>query len=315
MQFIDNLSLKNLKTIIIADYPSLKIKSTKIINNGWDFLALEINNKYIFRFPRQQTSELIDYKNNIERMRAEIRVLNGLKNKISLQIPKVKYVGKKFAYFGYQKINGQKLSMSIIKKLNDRQYNQLVADVAKFLKEIHKALSLKQAKKLGVLYENYDSYHQLITSKIIRPKKITDQKIYNFIVDTVKEYKKMIPKKQLNVFLYNDLHGDNMAFDKSRGRLNGIFDFSDVMIGDIHLDFIYHFDINFMQDLINKYQQITNIKNLNKRRAIIYTRINEISDLAAVINQPNCQVYKRVIKDLKKWQKEKNIYYEKIFAR
>ena len=309
MLFLKNLKLNNLIKIISSDYPGLKIKNKKILNDGWDFLALEINKNYIIRFPKAMKCELNDYGDNIKRMQVEIKVLAHLQNKISLPIPNVKLTGKKYAYFGYKKIRGVNLTKKIIWSLTKKQYKKLIFDLANFLNEIHSALTAGQAKQLGVLQEDYASYSDLIIAKIIKPKKIKDKQILNFIIKTTKEYQAMIKKKMVNVFLYNDLHGDNMAFDIKKKKLNGIFDFSDVMVGDINLDFncLYRFGQKFLEDIIKNYSRLSDRK-LDKRRIILYSWINEISDLALCINRPNSKIYKNVIKEIRGWIRKQDTY-------
>jgi aminoglycoside 2''-phosphotransferase len=303
MKFLKDLRLKNLIKTIQSDHPKLIIKNYRVINDGWDFLVLEVNHEYIFRFPRQMKSLLSDYKTNTERMRMEINVLDNLKGKTSLTIPKVIFQGKKYAYFGYKKILGKKLTPKMIKSLDKRQYQKLICDLTNFLFQIHSSIDAQKAKKLKILRENYASYSNLIIAKILKPKKIKDKLTYNFITKIVLEYQTMIRDTKDEAFLYNDLHGDNMAFDTSRQKLNGVFDFSDVMFGDINLDFnpLCRFGLDFVKQILNEYSRVSGKKNLNVRKIFVYYLINGISDLASVIYKPKSKVYRNGLKEIKQW--------------
>lgn len=297
MKILTNYNLEAIKQLILADFPSLKIDSVDLVDNGWDNLVVEINNNLIFRFPK-------DKEVNFE---TEIKVLGILKGKISLQIPKVEFLGKSFTYMGYRKVQGGNLTEEILNSLSDEQREKLTFDLANFLYEIHKAISLDEARKLGVEEEDLPSYSHSIKSVLL--SKITDKGVLDFIGTTTVEYEGMLQEKVELVFLYNDLHTENMAFDATAKKLNGIFDFGDVMIGDVNMDFypLYKFDPYFMKAVAEKYQALTKRK-LNLRRMVVYGRINELSDLAELIDQPESTVYKNAIMRIQKWNKEMDLF-------
>ena len=107
-----------------------------------------------------------------------------------------------------------------------------------------------------------------------------------------------------------------MAFDVATKKLNGVFDFGDVIIGDINMDFygLYKFDPYFMKDVAEKYQELTNRK-LNLRRMVIYGRINELSDLAELIDQPESIVYKNAMMRIEKWSKEMDLFRKWLYEK
>lgn len=297
MKIIHKFDLETIKDAIVNDFPDLEIKNMKLIDNGWDNVVIEINDELIFRFPK-------DEEVNFE---TEIKVLEILKEKISLQIPKIEFLGKSFTYMGYQKIQGGSLTPEIFASLNSEQKEKLTLDLANFLREIHSAISVDEAKKIGVEDENLPSYSHSIKS--VLPNKIQNKSVLDFMETTLKEYGGMIEEKVELVFLYDDLHTENMAFDATAKKLNGVFDFGDIMIGDVNMDFypLYKFDPYFMKSVAEKYQELTKHK-LNLRRMVIYGRINELSDLAELIEQPESTVYKNAIMRIEKWNKEMDLF-------
>jgi hypothetical protein len=111
------------------------------------------------------------------------------------------------------------------------------------------------------------------------------------------------------VCLYNDLHNENIAFDYKLKKINWIFDFSDILIWDINMDFLsfYYFDTEFMEQIVYKYQELSWIK-LNLRHIVIFARIEEISDLAEFIDKKDSEIYKEAILKINKWLKEIDIF-------
>lgn len=299
MKIIPNFDLKTIQSVISSDFPELKVEKITLIDNGWDNVVVEINDNIIFRFPK-------DDGVNFD---VEVKILDILKDKISLQIPKIEFLGKSFTYMGYPKIQGSNLTSEIFNSLNSEQKEKLTFDLANFLREMHESISPDEARKLGVENEDMPSYSRSIKEVLL--KKISDKQILGFTEATIKEYEGMIQEKVELVFLYNDLHTENMAFDATAKKLNGVFDFGDIMIGDVNMDFypLYKFNPYFMKAVAEKYQELTSRK-LNLRRMVVYGRINELSDLAELIDQPDSTVYKNAIIRIKKWDKELDLFRE-----
>ena len=299
MKIIPDFNLETIQKAIVADFPDLKIDSINLIENGWDNVVVEINSNLIFRFPK-------DSEVNFD---VEVKVLDFLKDKISIQIPKIEFLGKSFTYMGYRKVHGGNLTEAIFDSLSDEQKEKLTFDLANFLREMHGSISPDEAQKLGVEDEDLPSYSRSI--KEVLPKRISDKQILDFTEATIREYEGMIQEKVELVFLYNDLHTENMAFDATAKKLNGVFDFGDVMIGDMNMDFypLYKFNPFFMKAVAEKYQELTGRK-LNLRRMVIYGRINELSDLAELIDRPESTVYKNAIIRIEKWNKELDLFKE-----
>ena len=288
---LKNLSLTRIRQIIQSDFPEIKIKSARLIANGWDNIVVEINGEYIFRFPKKKDECRTD---------VEIKLLKFLKNKISLLIPRIEFFGNKYVYFGYRKIQGVPLTKKILDSLKKEEREKLIFDIANFLFEFHNFFSLRKARQLGLKNEDHFSYYTIISNKLF--KKIGNDKIAEFVKRVLEDYKSIKIKKSEIVSLYNDLHEDNMAFDLKKKQLNGIFDFGDVMTGDLNREFCYLFRLDpvIMQEIISKYQKISGRK-IDIERVKIYAKINEMSDLSFYVDKPNSKIYYKALKNIRKW--------------
>jgi hypothetical protein len=100
-----------------------------------------------------------------------------------------------------------------------------------------------------------------------------------------------------------------MAFDASAGRLNGIFDFGDVAIGDLHREFgpLYRLNRDVLERTARNYEQLTGI-TLSLRRIVVIERVNSLSDLAETIDQPGNVVPGKVMAEINQWLREPDIY-------
>jgi aminoglycoside phosphotransferase (APT) family kinase protein len=300
MKILPWFDTKTIQNVIISDFPDFKIEKIILINNSWDNLVAEINDRYIFRFPKDD-----GIGKNFKR---EIKILDLLKNKITLAIPEVKFFGKVFVYMGYEKIPGGDLTPEIFTTLNLAEKQKLIFDLANFLKEIHEVFSFEKARELGVEDEALPTYSTM--AKKFLPK-IKNSMVLDFIQKTCDEYDVMTKEQPELVFLFNDLHTENMAFDYDNKKLNGIFDFSDLAIGDVNLDFhpFCKFDPYFMKAVAEKYQELTG-RRLSLRRMVIYSRINELCDLAEFIDRPESRVYKNAMERIDKWLLKMDLFKE-----
>ncbi|HZS45255.1 MAG TPA: aminoglycoside phosphotransferase family protein [Blastocatellia bacterium] len=302
-QILPNFDPETVRRVIQNDLPDLKIEAISLIENGWDHLVADINGQWIFRFPKSAHI----YSNADLRFEVEVVILNLLKNKITLSIPRIEFLGKSFTYMAYQKIPGNCLTREVFDRMNQTEKEKLVFDLANFLFEIHNSLTVEEARKLGIRDENLPSYSDLVKAVLL--KHMTDRLVRSFAEETLKEFEAINPTEDELVFLYNDLHTDNMAFDDVNRKLNGVYDFGDICVGDVNMDFypLYKFDPNFMKAVVEKYQEFSG-RRLNLRRMVIYGRMGELCDLAEYIDKPQSPVYQNALHRVIKWQSEMDIF-------
>lgn len=283
---------------IIEKEADIKVHSITLLDNGWDNVAFDINNEYIFRFPK-------GHGTNFD---VELKLLQILKGKTTIPIPNPEFIGGDVAYMGYKKLLGRDLTPELYGVMTDEQKDKLAADYAQFAFEIHNALSLEQAKKLGVKIE--DSFKHVPTIEaILTQEKFSNFNILTFAKETLDEYTKTVDEKELLSFIYGDLHTENIAFDPVTKQLNGIFDFGDACIADIHFEFapIYKFSTELLESTVAKYETLTNMK-LSLRKIVLRGRMNELGDLTEFIDQPDSEIYLKAMRRMSQWIKEKDIY-------
>ena len=292
--------MQNYKAIIEADFPELEIGEVKIHDDSWDNVAVEVNGEYIFRFPEKKEGTENPFA-------VEVRALKYLQDKITLPIPNPTFTGKTVPYMGYRKIPGERLSTELYDSLTKAGKQRLVSDLANFLWEIHQSMTPEEAQAMDVKTEHPLIFVQQILSVLLQ--QITDETLLDFIQNTAAEFEEVVQQKSIAVFLHNDLHETNMAFDPVARKLNGIFDFGDIATGDIHSDFnpLYSFNRDLLERVVLRYQELSG-RTLSLRRIVLYDRINSLSDLAEVIDKPESEVYQHVLRRIAHWKKELGIY-------
>jgi Phosphotransferase enzyme family len=279
--------INKFKKIIKKDYPSFNIESIKRLKAGWCNFVVEVNKSYIFRFPKKDDVNLD----------MEAKILKILKNKITLEIPVYKFFGKKDRYVGYKKIIGQPLTVALLKSLSFNSKELLVSDMAQFLYEFHTLLPITKAKQLNLNSDNHKWRPEVIQRYVIG--KLTDKKLLNFIESNLDQYLELIKDKSDLVIAYNDLHQNNVAFDKQSGRLNGIFDFGDVAIEHISIEFyrLFCFDQQLAINVIKQYEKIS-CRKISIERVFITAVISEAAMLGVYNRKPNSKKYQDALNNL-----------------
>jgi len=279
--------INKFKKIIKEDYPDLEIESIKLLKAGWCNFVVEINKTYIFRFPKKDDVNLS----------LESKILKILKNKVTLEIPVYKFFGNKHQYVGYKKITGQPLTTALLKSLNTKSKRLLAIDMANFLYEFHMLLPVTKARRLDLGSDNHKWRPEVIQKYVIG--KLKDRKLLNFIESNLDKYLELIKDSSNLVIAYNDLHQNNVAFDKESGRLKGIFDFGDVAVEHISMEFyrLFSFDQQLAINVIKQYEKISGRK-VSVERVYIAAVISIAAMLGVYNRQPKSKKYQDALNDL-----------------
>ena len=215
----------------------VKVRSHRRINTGWENYVIEVNDRYIFRFPRFQTSW--------KRTKKEILLTPLLAKHLRAHVPEYKFVwegDRKFPerFAGYRKIEGEPLTE---RNFRHAWLPTLGRDLGKFLTELH-GLRLPRAVSPEVpsytpkswamntreFYQKVRRYAYPALSADAREKADTfwSRLLSNF------ETADFDP-----TFIHGDLTGGNVILD--RGAMRGVIDWGDAEFADPALDFVGFF--------------------------------------------------------------------------
>ena len=135
--------VETIKSIFPSD-----ISDVAIHENGDDFIVLEINHTWMFRFSRNEISE--------KTLQVEKRFLSNFKAISPLTVPDHIYSGDNFV--GYPKINGTLLDIEVFQSLSKASLARIAQQMGQFHSTIH-TFPLGEAKHIGVT-EGWSGYHQ-----------------------------------------------------------------------------------------------------------------------------------------------------------
>ncbi|MGV3465467.1 MAG: phosphotransferase [Heyndrickxia sp.] len=223
--------------LIEEQFPQLKPVRARVIGEGFDNTVFQVNDEYIFRFPRREVAALL--------LETEITILPKLVDKLPIPIPNPIFKGVAgvrypWPFTGYPIVSGTTPGL-----LPTPQRMKSVEKLALFLKTLH-CFPVKDAVQLKVPYDELNR----LDIKSRRPKLMENlQKAADLGMYTAeKELVHFIDSLSLDIIstelalVHGDLHPRNMLVDK-KGKVSGIIDWGDTHLGNpaIDLSIVYTF--------------------------------------------------------------------------
>src|SRR5262245_31823180 len=137
------MSAEFYRAIIAACFPELASTSCAILSEGWDSVAVLVDDTFIFRFPKRPDVE--------PQYRMEARLLPQLAATLSVAVPRFELIwpgGPAYpqSFVGYRLIAGRSLDAALLRSL---QAEPLAKQLGRAIGEIHR-FPTKQAAMAGV---------------------------------------------------------------------------------------------------------------------------------------------------------------------
>jgi aminoglycoside phosphotransferase (APT) family kinase protein len=212
--------------LIESQFQQLAPAQIQFAGEGWDNVAYQVNNNYLFRFPRRQFGA--------DCVPAEIKLLPFLAKQLPLPIPNPIFSGKPTAeypwpFLGYQYLEGQEACAA---RLTMPERAQLATPLAQFLKALH-SIAIKKVATLGAQHNRirkldiqFRQPQALEHVEYIAQHKLFDHCSTLFaLLESLKE----LHKDELITLVHGDLYARHLLINKHR-QLSGIIDWGDLQI-------------------------------------------------------------------------------------
>lgn len=273
---------RRLQDLLRREVPELRPIRMKVLAFGHNRTTVEVNGTHIFRFPRETDARSVT---------AEIQVLNALKDRVDLDIPRIQFTGTSMKYFGYPKVQGEPLPVEDYRRLTPRAQKRLAQDLALFLHQLHQTVPVRRARSwgLGVITPSFQV-------RGIAPwkRRTTDVDLRGRVDRALRRYQQRFRHRWSPSVIFADLFWKNIAFDRKTQRVRGVFDFGDVAVGDRHLEFIPWslYDSGLMEEMFAAYQTLTPVP-LSRAQLETYIQLHWMRELAFFASHPSSPAFSR----------------------
>jgi aminoglycoside 2''-phosphotransferase len=231
---------------IKKEFPQLKWKSYRQLTHGWDHMIIILDEKIVFRFPRDKK-----YKDEFQN---EIQLLHYLKKKVKVGIPEYHCISKDKSIAGYNMVVGRELELPRFRRLSASEKETVARQLAKFITTLHKTPT-SVINKYNLEIENQEKlYKELVrdTKRLLFPRLRKED--IQVIEEYFRELRATLDHHYSNTLVHNDLAGEHILWDVKKKQVN-IIDFSDRAFGDPAIDFtgLLEYGVKFTKRVLGLY--------------------------------------------------------------
>jgi aminoglycoside phosphotransferase (APT) family kinase protein len=223
----DILTANSAKAIITTAFPEFRDAHVELLDEGWDFRVFESDARWLFRFPKREVG--------IAKLNMECKLLSGLGEWVSLPIPNYEYFSLSHEspsrpFAGYRKLPGVGGDIS---KLVDR--DEVARQLGVFLARLH-SYPVDKAREAGVP-EAGDRIGHWRDQSCEQLQGLDGLNVDMGRLRRYLENETPVPFKGAASLVHSDLWAEHILIDSRSGRVSGIIDWGDTVIGDPAIDF------------------------------------------------------------------------------
>ncbi len=209
---------------ILAVRPDLAGTPMRVYGDGWDCLAIGAG-PTIFKFPRHVAAEA--------RLRREPRAIGLVAPLTALELPRMVIHERPMVFSEHEHVPGEILEPHGWASLGEAERDRLADDVARFFAAAHR-VPVADAVAADAVTLRPRPDHAAVAAGLAGR---LPEDLAGFAARLLALHASLPPEEA--VFGQFDTHGWNMAYDRSAGRLVGLFDFADAGVGPRHRDLSY----------------------------------------------------------------------------
>jgi hypothetical protein len=260
---------ETLRAAITGSLPELSDSKFTLLTAGWDCVAVDVDGRLIFKFPRHEAAE--------EALVREASLLAVIRPAVTMPVPDLTLHPGPPLFSCHIKLEGEHLLTRQYDLLPDEPRQRLAADMALFYAELHSldacAIEAAGARPIKPWLRPEDILRRVWPVLPSRLRLYADR--------TIAAWQELRGDPYGTTYGFFDGHGWNMAFDHARNRLNGLYDFADSGFGPRHQEFIYSNLIgpDLTARIITEYEVLTGLA-LDRRRVDLLIGVLRLSELA-----------------------------------
>jgi GrpB-like predicted nucleotidyltransferase (UPF0157 family) len=216
--------------VLAAQFPEVAVGPVRRLGAGWDNELFAADAGWIFRFPKR--------RERVPWLTREIQIMAAVGEALGPRVPRFEHVGVPsdvfpYPFVGYRWLNGVGADEFPVPDRPD-----LAADIGDLLSRLHRVDGSVipptpdgwEREPWGVLREELAADADVV--RTLLPDTLL-ARAEPYLRGEVAEPVQDGPCR----FVHNDICADHLLVDPVTGRLTGLIDFSDAMVGEIVLDF------------------------------------------------------------------------------
>ena len=267
------MDLDALRSILTDSFPELSGSEFITHTAGWDCVAVDVDDRLIFKFPRHELAE--------KALIVEARLLTAIRPAVSMPVPDLTLFSGPPRFSRHVKLKGEHLLTQHYQQLPSEARQRLASDMALFYAELH-SIDARHMEALGAGPLRPWLHPDDILRRVWPILPSASRRYADKAIDDWQQ----LPSDPYGVtYGFFDGHGWNMAFDYKEKRLNGIYDFADSGFGPLHQEFIYTnwIEPDLTARIVAEYEALTG-RDLDRQRIDLLTGVLRLSELAEAVD-------------------------------
>lgn len=272
---METLELAHCRAAITAAFPELATSRFELATAGWDSVAVDVDDRLIFKFPRHAVAE--------KALLREAQLLAVIRPQISMPVPDLRIVRGPPLFSVHEKLKGVHLVTADYDRLPEVARQRLGERLGRFYAELH---GLDEAKMLAAGAGPVAPW-QPVSAMRERALPMLTADIRQKAVAAIDAFEQLPPDPYGSTYGFFDGHGWNMAFDHANQHLTGMYDFADSGFAPVHQEFIYARFVSpdLTERIIASYETLTG-RTIDRQRVDILTAAHRLSELAELADNP-----------------------------
>jgi len=230
------LDAEGAKRAVESAVPELAPVETRLLGSGWDFDAYEVNERWVFRFPRRAAEQ--------DRLRKDLVVLGWLGKELDAPIPRYRWGllsadAFPHVFSGYEKLLGTQAIEFDAPSLDVAAVGGWLGDFYRRLHALRPSAALVEAAGLSqrrvTPREHREHLGKYLPGYLAYAAEEVAKRAQRFFEDEA-----FIPAPYAGPLrlVHDDLHAEHLLLDsRDPARVTGLLDWSDVALSDPAHDF------------------------------------------------------------------------------
>jgi aminoglycoside phosphotransferase (APT) family kinase protein len=270
------LDPETLRSVIVKVFPDLAASRFTPQTQGWDSVAIDVDDRLIFKFPR--------HEGRCAGLVREAALLAIIRPAVTLPVPNMTLHEGPPLFSRHDKLRGGYLEPPLYVDFGEPARDRLAQDLALFYAQLHALPAAALAAAGAGPIKPWLGPDEILR----RCWPVLTKPLRRYAEGAITAWRALPPDPHGRTYGFFDGHGWNMALDATTPRLNGVYDFGDSGFGQLQQEFIYSSMVSpdLTARIIARYETLTG-RLLDRERIALLFEVLRLSELAEEADDPH----------------------------